>query len=266
MPILTVALPTIPVGVCILVLTVIGAVLSVLEFRGWRRVVLVAVFVLLGLGEYVGIRQADFAHQLEVGKLNDKLDVFQASEVRNAVDLAYLKAKLEDASKMNEQLSQFAPAIMKLAQTSAEFTRKQYENKAMSDHDLYALTSLAVKNIRDFSSKYRAMDEKLFNETTNKIRSGSRTQADMVRLSGEEAQSFSDLRLQRDSEFRNSILPDAIFARQEMLKRKLPEPNLSQMEQATVDMVLHTGMLAGPYPELALADYLEVMAKPLSLK
>lgn len=63
-----------------------------------------------------------------------------------------------------------------------------------------------------------------------------------------------------DFEFRDFILPDAIYARSELLKRKMPEPAMNPMQKSEVDIVFR-GSLAGAYPELAAADYLELMAR-----
>ncbi len=191
--------------------------------------------------------------------------VIQTNEVRSAADMGYLKAKLEDSEKLNEKLSKFAPAVMKLAETSAEFTRKQYETKVTSDKELYAFTIDVVKKIREFSQKYETLSRQQTDEMMNSVRQPNLTEAEKQQRWNQDTQKSIQLYYNRDNEFRTSILPDALYARQELLKRKLPEPTVSPMQKSEVDMVAR-GMLAGPYPELALADYLEIMAKPLSLK
>ena len=69
----------------------------------------------------------------------------------------------------------------------------------------------------------------------------------------------------KQAEFESAILPDAIYARNELLKRKLPEPQLDPSEKSKVNMVL-SGTLAGVYPERAFATYLELWVKPLAGK
>lgn len=235
----------------------------------WRYILGACLIVYGGLSWWQQSRAAvasDKEVQSRRQEVEDLKAVMQANEVKNAADMSYLKAKLEDADKMNDRLSKFAPAIMKLAEASAEFTRKQYENKVTTDRELYAFTMKTVKKIRDFSRKYSNLDEQAFEQLVNDARRPNLTQAQRAEAQRQDQEKLVQLNFQKDAEFRNSILSDAIYARQELLRRKLSEPALSQMEQSNVDMILHSGMLAGAYPELSLADYLEVMAKPLSQK
>jgi hypothetical protein len=58
--------PNISVGICGVALAVAGSIVSVLEFKGWKRITLVGVFLVLGVGEVVAIRQADTAHVREI--------------------------------------------------------------------------------------------------------------------------------------------------------------------------------------------------------
>src|SRR5260370_15013289 len=180
--------------------------------------------------------------------------IIQTNEVRSAADMGYLKAKLEDAEKLNEKLSQFAPAVMKLAETSAEFTRKQYDAKVTSDKELYAFTMGAVKKIREFSQKYETLSRKQSDEMFNAMRQPNLTEAQKQQLWNQGTQNSIQGYYNRDNEFRTSILPDALYARQELLKRNIPEPTMSPMQKSEVDMVAR-GMLAGPSPALALAAY-----------
>ncbi len=255
----------VPVGTCAVVLAVLGAIVSIIEFRGWRRWVLAAVFILLGVGEYISIGNADAAHDKEVSEQKQAIEslraVIQANEIRNASDLAYMRANLEDEQKLNQE---YAPAIKQLAQTSADYMRKQYETKIETDDELFTFANEVVKKIRDFSRKYRQAEDNLFNQW----RTGSFPSTEPERSIQWQQQTQKELELSRarDSQFRSSILPDAIYARAELMRRKLPEPPMSPAQKSEVNMVLDEGMLAGPYPELQLADYLELMARPLSPK
>jgi hypothetical protein len=252
-----------------ILLAVLGAIVSILEFSGWKRWVMVLLFVLLGVGEYVSIRKADDAHAKEINDQKQAVEtlrnIVQVNEIRNAGDMGYLKAKLEDSEKSNDRLSKFAPAIMKLAETSEEFTRKQYEVKVTSDKELYEFTMGVVKKIRDFSTKYQTLQRQQIDEAINASRTSNLSDAERHQRWNEETQKSIQLSYARDNEFRTSLLPDATYARQELLKRTLPEPVLPREQKYDVDMVFR-GMLAGIYPELALANYLELMVKPLSRK
>jgi len=208
-------------------------------------------------------QHANEAHQQHVDIENLRDDLHK-SETDRQVAEAYLKAKLEDSYQMNAQLTQLGPALMKLAQTSAHFERKQYEAKTTSDKELQDFTLGVVKKIREFSQKYETLERQQTDEMMMTTRQ-AQSDAERQRRWNEGTQKEIQLYYNRDAEFRASILPDALYARNELLKKKLPEPTLTPMHKSEVDIVL-SGMLAGPYPELALADYLEVMAKELSKK
>ena len=256
------------VGMFGVVLAVVGAIVSILAFTGGRRIGLALLFGLLGVGELVSIHRADTAHDTEVHNQHDDIenlrDELRKSDTERQVAEAYLKAKLEDSYQMNAQLSQLGPGLLKLAQVSADFEKKQYEAKTTSNKELYDFTMGVVKKIRDFSEKYQAL---------------RRQQSDALMVSAKEPQSDAErqrrwsewtqkeiqLDYSRDSEFRASILPDALYAKSELQKKGIPEPNLTPRQKSDVDIVLR-GVLAGVYPEQTLADYLELRAKEIPLK
>lgn len=262
---LVVVLPT--------VIAVVSVLVAIKLERGeshkfwWASIVFVGVAtsVLTGVSQ----SHARKEHERELDEQRQAVmslrSVIQTNEVRNAADMGYLKAKLEDSEKLNEKFSRFAPAVMKLAETSAEFTRKQYEAKVTSDKELYAFTMGVVKKIREFSQNYEILSRQQSDEMMNRVRQPNLTEAEKQQRWNEDTQKSIQLYYSRNGEFRASVLPDALYARQELLKRKLPEPTMSPMQKSEVDMVVQ-GILAGSYPELALADYLELMTKPLSLK
>jgi|SRR6267154_215485 len=153
---------------------------------------------------------------------------------------------------------------MKLAQSSAEFTRKQYEAKITTDKELHDFTMVVVGKIREFSHKYQLLQERQSEEMMNSVRQPNLTEAERQQRWNQQTQTITQLYYQRTFEFRDSILPDAIYAKTELLKRKVTEPVLMPMQKSEVETVLR-GVLAGPYPEVALAVYLELMAKQLAL-
>src|SRR5712672_3031053 len=131
-------------------------------------------------------------HQKEVDDQRQAVEslrsVIQTNEVRSAADMGYLKAKLEDSEKLNDKLSKFAPAVMKLAETSAEFTRKQFEARVTSDKELYAFTMDAVKKIREFSQKYDALSRQQSDELMNAMRQPNLTEAEKNQRWNQETQ------------------------------------------------------------------------------
>ena len=258
-----------PVGAFGVLLAALGAGLSLIGFAGWRRIVYASLFVLLGIGDVVSAIRADGAHQVELKAQHDDIENLRAelrkSEVHRQVSEAYLKAKLEDSYQMYSQLAESGPALLKLAQTSAESERKQYEAKVRSAKELYDFTMGVVRKIRDFSQKYRLLEAQESESLMNSMKQPQLSDADRQQRWNQAMQKEIQLNYNRDFEFRSTILPDAVHAKYELQKRKVPDPPLSPVQRSEVDMVLR-GVLAGSYPELAVADYLELMAKQLSLK
>lgn len=250
-----------PMGTFGIALAVLGVFVSIMGFKGILRVVLVSACVLLGVGEVVSIIKADSAHKAEVRSQQTDIENLRGelhkSDTERQVAEAYLKAKLEDSY-------QFGPVLMKFAQTNAEFERKQYETKAATGKGLYHFTMDVVKKIREFSQKYRLAESQLSYEQMKNV-GQAQNEAERWRLWNEGTQKEMQLYYSRDNEFRTSILSDAIFAKNELQKRKVPEPILNPIEKSDVDMVLK-GILVGPRPELNFADYLELMARQIPTK
>ena len=171
-----------PVGSFGIVLAVAGFIVSIIEFKGLLRVLLCTCCLLLGIGEIVSIVKADNAHNAEVGQQHADIENLRGdlrkSETEHQVAEAYLKAKLEDSYQMNTQLAQLGPALMKLAQVSAEFEKKQYESKTASNKELYDFTMGVVKKIRDFSEKYKTLESQ---ETDALMASAKGAQSDAER-------------------------------------------------------------------------------------
>jgi hypothetical protein len=201
------------------------------------------------------------AHSTEVDGQREALKNLQAkldeSEIRRAAETKYLEGQLS-------VLSQFGPGVLKLAETTAEFTRKQYESKVSSDRELYSFTMGVVTKLRDGWRDYDTVSHQQYDDFANFVRQG-RPEAEQHQKWSEFIQKSTDLSNKRDAEFRTSILPQALIAREELMKRKLSEPTVSPEDKRRVELVLR-GMSVGPNPELTLASYLEIMARPLSQK
>ncbi len=120
----------------------------------------------VGISALTGLQvhRSDRAHREEVRQQHEDVDNLRTdlrqSEVELQVRDAYLRAKLESEAQFYAQLAQFAPGIKILAETSAEFARKQYEAKLVSDRELYQFTMKTVEKIRNFSQKYRTIRDR----------------------------------------------------------------------------------------------------------
>jgi hypothetical protein len=111
-----------------------------------------------------------------------------------------------------------------------------------------------VGKIRDFSRKYHDLSNQ---RSVTNVDWKSLTEQERQKRWYEEVQKSLKIYSDRDSEFHGSILPDVLYARQELLKRKIAEPVLPQIQKSDVDMILKTGALAGAFPEVSLVSVLK---------
>jgi len=184
-------------------------------------------------------------------------DQLHQSEIQRIIDTRFLEGQIK-------VFAEFAPAIVKLAQATELNTRKTYEAKMLSNKELYDATIDVVKKMRAFGQKRRLESEQQMNASMAAMRKAA-SEAERSKLWTEETNNSVAAYYRTDTEFRTSILSDAVYVRNELLRRKIPEPPPNPMRSSMVQMVF-TGSLAGPYPEFEAADYLEQMAKQLRLK
>lgn len=75
--------PSFPVGLFSALLAVLGAIVSIAEYKGWRRWAMASVFLLLGLGEVLAILKADKIHDTEVTQLKGALETIRRQTETN---------------------------------------------------------------------------------------------------------------------------------------------------------------------------------------
>lgn len=246
------------IGALLIIVTAILADKASEKWKKWCWTLFV-VLVLAQAGLQIhGKREDEKKAVSQHDDIQNLMGELHKSETQRQVDNAILRTKLEDYAG----LAQLGPALMKLAETSANFQKKQYEAKVVSDHDLYDLSMKTVKKLRDFSDKYEQLGRQQFMSFPTP---GSMSDAERQKKWADDTNKTIQLYYAKQSEFQSAILPDAIYVRNELQKRKVPEPPLDPAQLSTVNMVLG-GMLAGPYPEMKLATYLELWAKPLAGK
>jgi hypothetical protein len=257
-----------PVGTFGIALAVAGFIVSIIGFKGWWRFGLASACVLLGIGEIVSIVKAEAAHSAEVEQQHSDVERLRndlrIAETARQVDDAYLKAKVED-------YSQFGPALLTLARTAEKFQQKQYETKVQTNKELRDMTMDVVKRLRVFSAKYRALDQEVFDKERAarvqqyEVPGKELTESERRQSFLSESRELWDLSNRKENEFKSDILQDAIYVRDELRRRKTKEPEMTPMQKSEVNIVFR-GILSGPYPEEAVADYLEQMAKQLPMK
>jgi hypothetical protein len=203
------------------------------------------------------IRTENAEHKQEQD-MNDIRQQLQASETLRISDTRYMQGKLE-------VFAEFAPAIVKLAEATEFSTRKTYEAKMISNKDLYDATLRVVTKLREFSNKRHIQSDQRANQQMAAVRA-AKTDGERQKVWQDQVSAITAEYEQENTQFRSTILPDAVYVRNELLRRKIPEPPPNPLHSSHEIELFFSGSLAGPYPELAAADYLEQMAKQLPLK
>jgi hypothetical protein len=227
---------------------------------------LAVVLCVIGVTAFISdIKQkddAESAHSAEMRKQSDEMnsikDQLRNSELNRVSDTRYMQGKLD-------VFAQFALAIMKLAQATELSTRKTYEEKMLSNKELFDMTMKAVSKLREFSKRRKMQSDQLINQQIAAMQA-AKTDEERMRVWQEQTGAYTKTFFQEDAEFRSSILPDAVYVRNELVRRKLKEPQPNRRVPAGMIESVFSGSLAGAFPELDAADYLEQMAKQLPLK
>jgi hypothetical protein len=198
------------------------------------------------------------AHTDEVRTLNNSITTlqtnFNAAEIQHTAETKYLEGKVD-------VFSQFAPAVVKLAEATELTSRKTYEAKMLSNKELYDATMDVVKKMRDFGLKIKMYNVQ--HPLTRTLAPGE-TDAERQRAYEEQSRQFYNNYYQREAEFRSTILQDAVYVRNELLRRKVPES--SKPTPPLIEMVFMGQLEPAGGTEILAADYLEQMAKHLRLK
>jgi hypothetical protein len=235
------------------------------ERPAWRVGVItfgIAISAITGLQIY----RSDRAHTEEVRQQREESQQVRAelreSRVAQQVSDAYFQAKLEEEAKFYGQLALLASGIKTLAETSAEFQRKLYKTKVAADSEVYSFAMNTVKEIRDFAQKRQAISDQELREMQNIGTIPGLSDAERQVRWNEMFENYRQISRAEDREF-HSILADVMYATTELEKRKISEPMVDPATRTDVNRAFH-GILAGVYPEVKLADYLQAWAKPLA--
>ena len=206
--------------------------------------------------------RADKAQKVTAVKLDDSAKLLDQtkrdraqSEIKHASEQEFVEGELQ-------VIKQVRPAVLKLAYLTEENVRKQYEAKILSNQKLYEITVHIAKKMRDFSQKYQLQSSRRTHAQMAAMRTAT-TEGERQRICEKfSRQAIADY-YQRQLEFRTSILPDAVYIRNELLRRGLREPPPNPRMSPHMVQMVFSGHLVGPYPEVEAADYLEQMAKQL---
>src|ERR1017187_5087973 len=225
---------------------------------------LAAFLIVLGIGAVISNKvqhsqesdKQDQAQQRFQGQIDKLTQGLQAEQISHTGDVKYLEGELK-------VFGDFAPAILKLAQATEFNTRKQYEQKVMTDKELRDYVMQVVKKMRDW--QYREQQEES-DETQREMAAQSQIYAahrgenfnspeGAKDIQQKASQSFNDNRqreeniyLKFEKEFRDTIFADAASAREQLLNRlgASAEPKIETRNKYI--LLVFQGQLAGPYP------------------
>jgi hypothetical protein len=195
------------------------------------------------------------SQQQSIQTLQTKLD---EAEIRHIGEIRYLEGEVH-------VFAEFAPAVVKLAEATELTARKTYEAKMLSNKDLYDATQKVVGKLREFGRNRRIQSDRQTNQQMAALQA-AKTREESQKIFQENMNASMEASFQVDAEFRSTILPDAVYVRNELLRRKIPEPPVGSLHSPHEIEFIFSGILAGPSPEFDAADYLEQMAKQLPLK
>lgn len=262
-------------GLIAIVMAILGGFVS--STKLWQKIA----FITLGIASlivygWVGVRafnqskaasaeaaQTERKHQQAIDEIKGQLN---ASEIKRASDTRYLQGKLE-------VFAQFAPAILELAKASEENSRKQYEQKLLSNEQLRELVAEVVKKMRDWQLRFNEDSEKLISkyveqqvQLSHQTMPGNSTtwRQKQAEISAAETREYMELRNRYEGEFNQFILGDAVYAKQELDSRISVKDRPQLLPQEQTVFLVFRGILAGPNPVGEAATYLENYVKRLS--
>jgi HAMP domain-containing protein len=192
-----------------------------------------------------------------IPRLNESLAKLQTtlsqSEIGRQADMIYMKTKLDDAYRMNDQLRQLAPALMKVATASETYVQKEYEAKQISNQRLRELTQSICKKLRALQTEWATTDEQITRKYENietAILAKPLTEEERRKELGDvfmpEVLEKRSAQNKIEQEYRNTVMTDAQYARRELLSRIGGDEFLPPSERSRA-MALD-GVMAGPDP------------------
>ena len=214
---------------------------------------------------WVSQSHASKAHKREIDQQRQAIDTLKAkfdeAEIKHTAEMNYMEEELN-------AFGQVDPAVLKLAQVSEENIRKQYEAKVLSNNQLRDLTTNVVKGMRDLSYKHKQLsDQQLAKNWALRVQisKDGNDPLKMAQLRDQEMQELLQEHVRFEYEFKSNILGDAIYARDELLRR-IANPPQAAFYISGYDRggVVFQGFLAGVDPLREGADYLERLAMELS--
>jgi hypothetical protein len=255
-------------GAIAISLAVLGGTVS--STKRWHK----PTFIVLGVASLVlciatavkSSRESRAAERKAQNDMDGIRSQLSESEIMRASDTRYLEGKLE-------VFGQFAPAVLELARASELNTRKQYEQKALSNKQLEELVTQVVKKMKDWQSRYDSdsskVSEKYFELRVEAGREARTQTPGVVQQKWQEQlnaelREDSELRTRYTNEFNQNILGDAIYAKNQLDSRINAKDRPDVPDRSRNLLLVFQGIFVGAQPVGMAANYLEQYAKNLS--
>jgi hypothetical protein len=190
------------------------------------------------------------------------VDGLRDLDVQRKADNAVLVARLDDASKANDDLRRFAPAIMRLAEATSENTRKQYESKVITDGQVKDMAIGVIKRIRDLHEKCENEKSAIFRpfaQADNNLSPDARRAAF---IDEQNRQLIERLKIDDNchTTFTNLIMSDAQYVQRELIKKTNGDGFIDPRLRFGRLVILY-GTTSGPDPYLEGASYLDALLR-----
>jgi hypothetical protein len=175
--------------------------------------------------------------------------------LHSQLSLEYVKGQLSAIGMLiGKHDDKMALAIEKMAQSS-------YQTTITTNKQICSSTMDLVKRIHTFAHNRREKNDQIFYRQFNEPRSAV-TKEERDKIWQQQTVQLMQQSNNDNYEFRTTILGEAIYLKDELLKRLPPQPKPSPM----YSHVFEFGSLAGSYPEDGAADYLEGLSRKLCPK
>jgi hypothetical protein len=238
------------------VLALLGIYVSLKPPPKEQYSIFIAVFIfvaLIGISAGIGLQldskrekeNQQREHKGEMVKINDELLQSQLSRER-------LQGKFDAVVLLiGKSGDRMASAVLKLAESSSQVT-------AATNKQICTNTMDIVKRMHSFARNRKNKSNHLINKEMNESRNAN-TEQERKQLWQQHTAQLTQLWNDEQYEFRSTILGEALYLKDELLKRLPSEPKPGNRYPFHV----FEGSLAGNYPEEEVADYLEGLSRKL---
>jgi len=251
-------------------LSTVGVIVSIKipkeKHRIWWIVSFIAFGVILSVLTYIQqsrTRTEYNRQQVEQAKqqkdLKDMLEKSGIALTQSRLAQEYMKGQLDSLSLLAGKISQSVsdPGIKQVAGAIEKLVQSNVQTIVASNKQICSNTFNLAKRMQKFEQERMSKSSRRMEQEWNAMRTAKTDEEKHHIWNQYIAQSIQNS-ANEQYEFRTTLLGEAIYLKDELLKRLPSEPQPSRMEAIAFE-----GSLAGPYPVSNAAVYLEKLARKL---